>query len=53
MRDIVKARALFDKFIKNHEIYTGQINCSLKYFRRDLMIPILTKIKELENKTDE
>jgi len=53
MRETAKARILFDSFIEQNEIYAGQISSSLGHFRKDLMIPILVMVKELEKKADE
>jgi len=53
MKETTHARALFAQFIKDNEIYSGQISSSLGHFRKDLMIPILEMIKMLEKKADE
>jgi len=53
MRETTKQRASFEQFIENHECYDGQICISTKTFRRELMIPTLNKMKELEKKADE
>ena len=53
MRETTDARTAFDKFIEQNEIYAGQISCSLRHFREDLMTPILTRMKKLEKKADE
>lgn len=53
MRETTKARALFESFINKYEAYDEQICVCTNTFRRNLMIPILIRMKELEKKTDE
>lgn len=53
MRETTKAKILFDNFIKKHESWENQLSCYTNTFRRELMIPILIKMKELERKADE
>lgn len=53
MRETTKARAAFEEFIKKNECYDGQICISTSSFRRELMIPTLNRMKELEKKADE
>lgn len=53
IRETAHARAIFDRFIKKHECYGGQICIATPTFRRELMIPILKKMKDLEEKADE
>jgi len=53
MRETSHARALFEQFIEDNQIYEGQISSSPGHFRKDLMIPILTKIRNLERERDE
>ena len=48
-----KARELFNEYVKNNQCYDGQISTTVQKFRRELMIPILNMIKELEKKADE
>lgn len=53
MRETTKTRALFDRFVSKFEAYEGQICVCTATFRRELMIPVLLKMKELERKTNE
>ena len=53
MRETTKARAFFEQFIEKNECWDGQICISVKTFRKELMIPTLNRMKELEKKTDE
>ena len=53
MREATKARTLFDQFIEQNQCYEGQISSSVGKFRRDLIIPIIRLIQELEKKADE
>lgn len=47
-RKILDARNLFESIIKKHEAYDGQICICTQTFRRELQIPILNMIKQLE-----
>ena len=53
MRETTKLRTFFEEFIKKNECDDGQICSTVKKFRRDLMIPIIKMIQELEKKADE
>lgn len=53
MRETTRIRTLISQFIETHECYDGQICVCTKTFRRDLMIPIISAMKGLENRADE
>jgi hypothetical protein len=52
-KTITAARNLFSDFIGNNQCYEGQISCTVKKFRRKLMIPLLNIIKDQEKKINE
>jgi len=53
MRETTKLRTFFEEFIKKNECDDGQICVCTATFRRELMIPTLIRMKELEKKADE
>jgi len=50
---VMAARNLFEDFIKLNECYESQICIGTLGFRKELMIPILDLIKNLEKKVNE
>jgi len=52
-RPTAAARRRFENFIKLNECYESQICISTIAFRKELMIPILKLIKDLEKEKDE